>query len=278
MAKKWMSSDETVFVLREEQRPYDALFPGYYSTHMNHLGETIFTKIDDKSDDIISFTDSPVNQITSEIQTFWTKKSFFKQHGFPFKRGILLYGEPGCGKSFVIKSIVNELKNEGVAILVDMGSFNSAMNKLRSQNKNLPVIAIMEDLDSMLEDDEEDVLDMLDGFGGYEDIVFIATTNYLHKLPPRISNRPNRFDKKFQINHPGENTRREYFNYLASKSNIGQDKVEKLVSVSDGLSFAHLKELFVSAMCFEVDIAVAAENLRNMAESILEEEGLVEDD
>ncbi len=82
----------------------------------------------------------------------------------------------------------------------------------------------------------------------------IGSTNHLDQLDPAISKRPSRFDRKYHFKIPGETERRLYTDYWRSKllKNKTVDFPEELCDViaklSEGFSFAYLKELFVMAL------------------------------
>ncbi|NJO18646.1 MAG: AAA family ATPase [Thioploca sp.] len=61
----------------------------------------------------------------------------------------------------------------------------------------------MEDLESILKSNNPStVLNILDGVNSFDNIVFLATTNYPEELESRIKNRPSRFDRRFYIGPP----------------------------------------------------------------------------
>jgi len=77
---------------------------------------------------------------------------------------------------------------------------------------------------------EEEILSLLDGEHRVDRIVYIATTNYLKKLPARMINRPSRFDKRFFIDVPNDACRRVYLEHI-----IGRDKTDRLKSIDEWL-------------------------------------------
>jgi len=72
--------------------------------------------------------------------------------------------------------------------------------------------------------------------------VFLATTNYPEKLGSRILNRPSRFDKKFFIAMPNRLAREMFIRSRLEN----ESEIQKWADDTDGLSIAHIKELFVA--------------------------------
>lgn len=118
-----------------------------------------------------------------------------------------------------------------------------------------PCLLIFEDLDSLVNDDIRSYfLNEVDGLESNDGILMIGSTNHLDKLDPAISKRPSRFDRKYHFSIPGEEERRSYAEYWREKllKNEYVDFPEELCGViaklSEGFSFAYLKELFVMAL------------------------------
>jgi hypothetical protein len=118
-----------------------------------------------------------------------------------------------------------------------------------------PCLLIFEDLDSLVNDDIRSYfLNEVDGLESNDGILMIGSTNHLDKLDPAISKRPSRFDRKYHFKIPGEEERRLYTEYWRKKllMNKTVEFPEELCGViaklSEGFSFAYLKELFVMAL------------------------------
>jgi SpoVK/Ycf46/Vps4 family AAA+-type ATPase len=115
----------------------------------------------------------------------------------------------------------------------------------------------------------------LDGVDKIEKIVFLATTNYPDKLGARVMNRPSRFDKRFKIGHPNDESRMLYFRHLIGDEekakSMGVD-LNKWVADTEEFSIAHLKELFVAVCILGDSYEDAIETLSNMKEQIIPDE------
>lgn len=82
----------------------------------------------------------------------------------------------------------------------------------------------------------------------------IGSTNHLERLDPGIAKRPSRFDRKYAFDDPNRDERVQYAEYWRNKLK-GNKKVDfpeemsaRIADITDGFSFAYLKEAFVAAL------------------------------
>lgn len=274
----WTSSDGRIFV--PAAPTVQILIPGVYEIDQSSNIGLYFEKIPVRSEGLIRFPDTNSDRVVSEIQKFWDREDVFNSYDLIYKRGILLYGPPGSGKSCTIQLIMEDVVHrDGIVIkLTDPYIFIDGMRVLRQIQPETPVVVILEDIDSILEVyNESDVLNILDGVNEVKKVVFLATTNYPEKLGGRIVNRPSRFDKRFRIGFPSKVSRRLYFEFLIGKGDEEtlREKVKELnldldrwVRDTDEMSIAHLKELFIQVVIIGDSYEEAIETLKNMKEDI----------
>lgn len=236
------------------------LIPGVYEIKFAHDKGYFLELIQVKTEGLIRFPDSESEKVITEIQNFWTKKKIYADYGLSYKRGIILWGPPGSGKSCTIQIVMADvIERRGVVFKfnTDPSSFHAGIRIFREIQPDTAMVVLMEDIDALLEEyGESEVLNLLDGVDKIENVVFLATTNYPEKLGARIINRPSRFDKRFLMPHPNKVSRKIYFEYLKSNSSMVQESVkkrendilleiDKWVKDTEGFSIAHLKELFI---------------------------------
>ena len=136
--------------------------------------------------------------------------TIFQLENLNENNGIILHGEPGVGKSLICSAIANECTSKGNTVCflsteVDYTMLNEFLESFVS-----PCILIFEDIDAFGQSREHsqngglsDFLQFINGICDKEErIIFIATTNYLDQLDKAISNRPVRFNRKFEFKYP----------------------------------------------------------------------------
>jgi hypothetical protein len=243
----WAKLHEDTFApISVGQDTVPILPPGVYDTSTTPNG-VFFRRISPRSEEILRFPDSPTDEVVLDIQRFWDRYERFADHGFPHKRGIILWGAPGSGKSTTLRLIAKDVIDRGGIVLKWGHGFAGAYEMLRMIEPDRPLVVLMEDLDSIVQSyGESPILDLLDGIRVLNRVVFVATTNYPQKLGDRFMNRPSRFDRKVEVKHPGPAGRRMYLETLVRP---GYDlDLDRWAADTDGFSLAHLKELFVAVV------------------------------
>ena len=235
--------------------------PGIYTVDFSRDHGIYCKKMDIKSDELFVFSDSISEKLLKEINTFWEKSERYKQNNLVHKRGILLEGFPGTGKSSIISILCKEIISKGGVVFKINGIrnldtyFEFIRYGFREIQPETPVVTILEDLDQY-EEIESELLDFLDGKTHLDHHVVIATTNNTELIPDTFL-RPSRIDLKIEVPLPSEQTRREYFKF----KNTPEDEIENLVKQSEDFSLADLKELYVCIYLLDYTIEEAVRKI-----------------
>lgn len=196
-------------------------------------------------------------EIRQDFERFLRSQETYGRYGIPWKRGILLIGPPGNGKTHTVKALINHL---GVHCLYvksfqsryhpPQASVQAAFQKAREMT---PCILVMEDLDSLINDETRSFfLNELDGFADNHGVFLVATTNHPERLDPAILDRPSRFDRKYHFRLPKQQERLGFVQLwnarLEEPLRLKPAQMKRLAAATDGFSFAYLRELFLSSM------------------------------
>lgn len=262
---QWMTDDDTQFC--PAGKTVKELPPGMYAIFEDPRRGIVFDKVPIKTQGLLKLSGTDSSEVCSEISDFWGKEDRYRAHKIAYKRGILLWGPPGTGKSCTLQLVVEDVVARGgiCVIFDDPYAFRRAMRRFREIQKDTPVVVIMEDIDSTIEEfSETEVLNILDGLENVDKMVFLATTNHPEKLGHRICNRPSRFDRRFKIDFPTKDDRRTYLESLNVEGILDATKIRKWVKDTEGFTFAHIKELFVSVAILGNQYNSALDGLRRM--------------
>jgi energy-coupling factor transporter ATP-binding protein EcfA2 len=236
--------------------------PGMYEPVLTQEG-LFLVPMAIRTDDIVVFPDAATTEVVREIEKFWEREDRFREFGLPFKRGMLLYGPPGSGKSTTLQLVARDvIGRDGIVMPFRGDAWLMAYRAVRAVQPEVPIVTLMEDLDALLERKESSTLNLLDGAEDLQRVIFLATTNYIEKLDPRVKNRPSRFDRRFHIDHPGAEARRLYLESIAD----GKVEIDiaRYVKDTEGMSLAHLKELFVATVIIGQQYETAVRELEAM--------------
>ncbi|MEH6949419.1 ATP-binding protein [Bacillus sp. JJ634] len=190
--------------------------------------------------------ESMKKQIYRSIDEFFTNSGeFFKTYQIPYKRGILLYGKPGNGKTTLVKSIANSI-SAPVAYwqITEYTTSYSIKEVFSSVAKMAPMVLVIEDIDSMPEEVRSVFLNTLDGATSKEGIFLIGTTNYPEKIDPALINRSGRFDRAYEIKGPTQEMRYQYLLKKNITNLISKEDLTLIANSTDGFSFAQLNEVY----------------------------------
>jgi transitional endoplasmic reticulum ATPase len=213
-------------------------------------------------DEVILDNDMKASLI-EDVHGFFNNQQLYKKLSVPWKRGVILHGVPGNGKTISIKAFINALSSGPDPIpSLYVKSFDAckgskyAIRAIFSHARVMaPCLLIFEDLDSLITAQTRSYfLNEVDGLEANDGILMIGSTNLLDALDPAISKRPSRFDRKYHFQLPGEKERIAYCQFWRRKLadsdmvDFQEDLCPIIAKMTEGFSFAYLKELFVWAL------------------------------
>ena len=196
-------------------------------------------------------------RIKSEVEGVIRFSKELNKYGLNSKKGFILAGDPGNGKTLLLKILANTINATCI-----MAPFNKTKDDLNmpaifALARDLaPTILILEDIDLYGEerDDARDaerlgeLMNELDGMVDNKEIIVFATTNKLPKVEKALQNRPGRFDRIYKITNPDFEGRIDVLTHFVNKvpNEITKEHIGMLAEEFEGYSGAYLKELINS--------------------------------
>jgi len=233
--------------------------PGLYSLDLDE-GKKLFTPVKSPSDQPTDLPGLPSKYLLDQIKLFWERGERYKKYHLLQKRGILMYGAPGCGKTCIINLLSRDLINAGGVIFLidDFETASACIQHFRSVEPDRPIMTVMEDIEGVFQGDQGNrevkaALSLLDGQDQVDNICHIATTNKPEELADRFIKRPGRFDLIIGVHAPQRDTREAYLRYV-TQGEIPQDKLKELVDKTEGLSLAYLREIASTYLCLDIPV------------------------
>ena len=243
----------------------ESLTAGIYDVFKDNNGNLLFRAVGIDTVGLFEFTGSTADAILKEVEDFWRSEAKYKKLQYPYKRGIILHGKPGCGKTVTVKLISKEIiERNGIVIhSEDIIAIAESLDALEEIEPKRPVVVILEEIDMIISKYGKVLTELLDGVKARKkNVLFVATTNSLSDLPDRIKDRPSRFDTIAKIATPTEEARYEYTYHITKNKKFPTEVAKK----TDGLTFAHLKEVVIGCKVFNKDLDTSVKKFEKQEE------------
>lgn len=192
----------------------------------------------------------------------------YTECGAKLHKGLLLFGQPGTGKTLLARAIAGEAQTNFIyctgsdfdEMFVGVGA-KRVRELFEEAKKNTPCIIFIDEIDSLLSKSRRfgsegsssratinQLLAEMDGFEVNENILVIGATNHEDILDPAAV-RPGRFDKKIHVPQPDINGRAEIFEFFLSKIAVSPEiNAKELAQMTPGFTGAEIENLVNTAI------------------------------
>jgi ATPase family associated with various cellular activities (AAA) len=179
--------------------------------------------------------------------------------GQHLKRGVLLHGAPGTGKTHTVRYLLGQM--DGVTAIILSGPALSRIGEACSVARALqPSVVVLEDVDLIGEERLPrmgpvighhpllfQLLSEMDGLDPDIDVTFLLTTNRPEILEPALAARPGRVDLAAELPLPDAAARRRLVRLYQGDVVLDLTEPERMIERTDGVTASFLKELIRKA-------------------------------
>jgi ATP-dependent 26S proteasome regulatory subunit len=228
----------------------------------------------------IILPDETVNLLERNTVRFFQHADVLRRSGRSVKRGLLLHGKPGTGKTYTAKWLAQSL--EGVTTLLLSGEQLWLIKECCQMARMLaPSLVIMEDVDLIATERDEQrhpayqitlhqLLNEMDGLASDAEVIFLLTTNRPQVIEPALAGRPGRIDQALEFPLPDADCRHRLFQLYGHGLVLDLSDPDRLIAKTEGASPAFIQELVRKAALIAAEENSTADGTLRLTDAHLE--------
>jgi cell division protease FtsH len=166
------------------------------------------------------------------------------------RRGLLLHGPPGVGKTLTAMYLATQMPERTVVLLTgqSLGAVGTSVDLATALQ---PAMVVLEDVDLVARHRSHEptnailfeLLNAMDGLDEDRDLLFVLTTNRADLVEPALASRPGRIDQAVKLPLPDERGRRRLIDLYGAGLDLTLERPGDLIDALDGASPAFIREL-----------------------------------
>ena len=239
----------------------DMLGPGVGSTPLSFLPRTTVTR------EQLVLPAELLTDIERQVVGVAAHSRRLLASGQHLKRGVLLYGAPGTGKTHTVRYLLGLLPEMTVIAISGraLGRIREACSVARTLQ---PAVVVVEDVDLIAEERTArpgehpllfQLLNEMEGLNSADDVTFLLTTNRADLLEPALAARPGRVDLAAELPLPDADARRALLRLYQGSLVLDGVDLDEVVERTDGATAPFLRELLRKAALLAAEADLAAE-------------------
>ena len=247
----------------------DMLGPGVGSTPLSFLPRVAVTR------DQLVLPAELLREIERQVVGVAAHSRRLLASGQHLKRGVLLYGAPGTGKTHTVRYLIGLLPEVTVIDISGraLGRIGEACSVARTLQ---PAIVVVEDVDLIAEERTArpgehpllfQLLSEMEGLNPADDVTFLLTTNRADLLEPALAARPGRVDLAAELPLPDATARRALLRLYQGSLVLDTGGLDQVIERTEGLTAPFLRELLRKAALLAAEEGLSAPALAGGADS-----------
>jgi hypothetical protein len=264
MAADLAAAEQCLRELREAMRARDVYRGHVVSVRQEAYGElrVRFHRLPAVDRDSIILPEGLLERVERQTVGFGRHSRRLLEAGRHLKRGLLLQGSPGTGKTLTVMYLAAAMRDRTVLLLTgrNLGLVSRTCAMARALQ---PAVVVLEDVDLVAEERTRggagcatpllfELLNEMDGLSDDVDVIFLLTTNRPDLLEPALAARPGRVDQAVEIPLPDPACRKRLFDLYGRGLTLKVSDPSRLVARTEGASAAFIRELLRRAALFAV--------------------------